>query len=488
MKNAPTKLSAADRSFFDSVTKSAFTNPFAEERILADRQALGLEQEASFAEVLGRLLTELKNRVAALAQDGRAICRRYTDADRDRVMTGVLFLVFHENVARLDALIQEQIDAGDESCTAPFTGDLFDTLLQYGLTREEAAQYVAIFYQLRRAFFFITHSLTGGSLCMKQLRKKLWDNIFTHDMHWYAHSFWHRMEDFSTLLLGATGTGKGAAAFALGRSGFIPFIPEKRRFAESFTRAFVPINLSQFPEPLIESELFGHRKGAFTGAVERHDGVFARCSPHGAIFLDEIGDVAEPIQIKLLQVLQQRTFSPVGSHETLRFEGRVIAATNKSLDRLRRAGTFRDDFYYRLCSDLIEVPSLSQRIQEMPSELETLVANILHRMSGESHSALIDAVLSALERGVGRDYTWPGNVRELEQAVRRILLTGAYTGDSSSDSAGEDIVGALERGDLTVKALTSAYCRQLFARHRSYEEVAKRTGLDWRTVKKYIEA
>jgi transcriptional regulator of acetoin/glycerol metabolism len=163
----------------------------------------------------------------------------------------------------------------------------------------------------------------------------------------------------------------------------------------------------------------------------------------------------------------------------------VIAATHKPLDRLRRAGTFRDDFYYRLCSDLIEVPSLSRRIQEVPSELETLVSHILRRLSGEDHGTLADAVLSALERGVGRGYAWPGNVRELEQAVRRILLTGAYAGDAADDGADDDLAGALARGDLTVKALTAVYCRSLFARYGRYEEVAKRTGLDWRTVKKY---
>src|SRR5256885_4529537 len=143
------------------------------------------------------------------------------------------------------------------------------------------------------------------------------------------------MEEFSTLLLGETGTGKGTAAAAIGRSGFIPYDDKQHRFAESFTRSFVALNLSQHPETLIESELFGHRKGAFTGAVEAHEGIFARCSPHGAIFLDEIGDVSTPVQIKLLQVVEDRTFSPVGSHERQRFRGRVISATHKPLHELR---------------------------------------------------------------------------------------------------------------------------------------------------------
>ena len=480
-------LASEDRAFFDRVRASAFTNPFGDERALADRRALGVADEAGFDDVLARLLAELEKRLAALAPEGRADLSRFADDDRDRVATAVLFRVFHAHTAALDDLIREQ-EAADAPCAAPAAASVFSDLLAFGLPRTEAAQDVAIFYQLRRAFHFIRDGLVGDGPSMKQLRKRLWDNIFTHDAREYVRSLWNRMEDFSTLLLGATGTGKGAAAAALGRSGFIPFDPATGRFAESFTRAFVPINLSQFPESLIESELFGHRKGAFTGAVERHEGVFARCSPHGAIFLDEIGDVAEPVQIKLLQVLQQRTFSPVGGHEVLRFEGRVIAATNKPLDRLRRDGAFRDDFYYRLCSDVIEVPSLGLRLQEAPSELEALVAHILRRMRVADHAALAGRVLDALDRGVGRDYAWPGNVRELEQAVRRILLTGAYAGDApAAGGDGPDgLADALARGDLTARELTAAYCRLLFTRHRSYGEVARRTGLDWRTVKKHL--
>ena len=481
-------LAPEDRAFFDRVRASAFTNPFGDERALADRRALGMAGEAHFDDVLARLLAELDKRLAALAPERRLDVSRFADDDRDRMAAAVLFRVFHAHTAALDDLIREQAATGDAPCPAPAAASVFAELQASGLPRVEAAQNVAIFYQLRRAFHFIRSGLVGDGPSMKQLRKRLWDNIFTHDAREYVRSLWNRMEDFSTLLLGATGTGKGAAAAALGRSGFIPFDPATGRFAESFTRAFVPINLSQFPESLIESELFGHRKGAFTGAVERHEGVFARCSPHGAIFLDEIGDVSEPVQIKLLQVLQQRTFSPVGGHEVLRFEGRVIAATNKPLDRLRREGAFRDDFYYRLCSDVIEVPPLGLRLQEAPSELEALVAHILGRLRVAAPASLAGRVMDALGRGVGRDYAWPGNVRELEQAVRRILLTGAYAGDASAacGDVGDGLAAMIARGDLTVRELTAAYCRLLFDRHRSYEEVARRTGLDWRTVKKHL--
>jgi len=324
---------------------------------------------------------------------------------------------------------------------------------------------------------------------MKSFRLHLWNNVFTHDIRWYDRYLWNRMEDFSTLLLGETGTGKGTAAAAIGRSGFIPFEERKGCFAESFTRGFVSLNLSQDPETLIESELFGHKKGAFTGAMEAHQGIFARCSPHGAIFLDEIGDVSAPVQIKLLQVLQERTFSPVGSHEKLRFRGRVIAATNQPLDQLRSEKLFRDDFFYRLSSDVITVPSLRQRIQETPAELKFLVVHLVTRTIGCEAPELVALVMDSLRSSVGLHYAWPGNVRELEQAVRRILLTSRYAGDTAgvAQDLRSQLMADLDRGTLDADGLLAGYCTLLHQRHRTIEEVARRANLDRRTVKRYLD-
>jgi DNA-binding NtrC family response regulator len=404
--------------------------------------------------------------------------------------TGFLFEIYHRFAAALDELISRQIQVGDSPCPVRFATEALDLFRRRGFTEEEALRFFGIFYQLRRGFYFISKGLVGQSPCMEELRRRLWSNLFTHDVRWYDRYLWNRMEDFSTMLLGETGSGKGTAAAAIGRSGFIPYLPAKGCFAESFTRTFISLNLSQYPEALIESELFGHKKGAFTGAIEAHEGVFARCSPHGGIFLDEIGEVSIPVQIKLLQVLQERTFSPVGSRDTLRFRGRVIAATNQPLQELRERKLFRDDFFYRLCSDMITVPPLRQRLHEAPEELGLLIEQVVLRMTGESAPELVEVLRKEIQRVVSPDYLWPGNVRELEQAVRRILLTRSYAGSQPRKET--DLASRLSQGlaDGVLKAeeLLSGYCKLLYEKYGTYEEVRRRTDLDPRTVKKYLGA
>jgi DNA-binding NtrC family response regulator len=196
------------------------------------------------------------------------------------------------------------------------------------------------------------------------------------------------------------------------------------------------------------------------------------------------------VQIKLLRVLQERTFSPVGGHETARFSGRVIAATNRPLDELRAAGSFRDDFYYRLCSDVIEVPPLQRRLREDDRELDVLLAFILRRIVGDDSPEMRAMVREAIHVGLGPAYPWPGNVRELEQCVRRVLLTRRYTGDRLGPRGSREPNGD-ERflevvGDETARGLLARYCKALYARHGTYEEVARRSGLDRRTVKAWL--
>ncbi len=478
----PKRLSAADRDFCALVARTAFTNPFGDEFPELYRKIGGSATERD---------ARLKVRAAVSARLEKAALTRLDVLNgAEREMVGVVFLfdVYQRYYEPLESLVAAQIAAGDEPVPVPFASEAIVLLRSRDFSAEEAHRFFAIFFQIRRAAHFIGQGLIGRSASMKELRRHLWQNVFTHDMRAYERHLWNRMEDFSTMLLGETGTGKGAAAAAIGRSGFIPFDERKGAFAESFTRGFVSLNLSQFPETLIEAELFGHRKGAFTGAVEAHEGVFARCSPHGAIFLDEIGDVGVPVQIKLLQVLQERVFSPVGSRERVRFRGRVIAATNRPLEELRQRGLFRDDFYYRLCSDTITMPSLRERLREDPRELDDLLGSLITRMIGTPQPELVAIVRTSLAESVGRDFPWPGNVRELEQAVRRVLLKRRYEVGvrATASNRGAAFLAAVEARSLDADALLAGYCALHYAQCKNYEEVARRTGLDRRTVRKYL--
>ncbi len=483
-------LTPSEREFLSGITRVVFSNPFSDERMSADRNIINADPKASYEERTRLIIQVVLAKMGDLVKKGKGDVRKFTGNDRTLIENGCLFYVYLKFYPFFDKLIQEQVETGDTSCKVPFARDAIYEIIKRGFSDKDAVHYFATFYQMRRAFYFVRHSIVGDSPCMKELRLNLWNNVFTHDIGLYSRCLWNRMEDYSTLLLGETGTGKGIAAIAIGRSGYIPFDERKDCFAESFTRAFVSLNLSQFPEQLIESELFGHKKGAFTGASADHAGVFSRCSPHGAILLDEIGEVSIPVQIKLLQVLQERVFTPVGSYRKQRFEGRVIAATNRSVHTLRSEKIFRDDFFYRLCSDVITVPPLRIRIQEDPDELDDLIEHTMKRIVGESSPGLVIEVGETIRRQIPAGYSWPGNVRELEQCIRRILLKQSYKIDeldTNHQNTAERIIAGIKEGSLDAQEVLSGYCRILYSNLGTYGAVAAKTGLDRRTVKKYLE-
>lgn len=479
-----------DWEFFGAVARAAFANPFGERRDELDFLIAGVPKQTPSEKLLEAVIFKVGEKVAALRQTGGSDLRKWSGEERETLQAVFLFHIFHRFVDDFDRLIREQEKRGDSPCPVHFARECLHALEGFGISGTESERFFAVFYQMRRAYYFIRNGLVGGSASMKTLRKHLWDCVFTHDIRWFENRLWNRMEDFSVLLLGETGTGKGAAAAAIGRSGFIPFDSKRNCFSESFTRNFLSINLSQYSEGVLESELFGHKKGAFTGAVENHEGVFSRCAPHGVIFLDEVGDVSVPVQIKLLLVLQERVFYPVGSHEARRFSGRVVAATNRPLDLLRREGKFRDDFYYRLCSDVLVMPTLRQRLSENARELDVLLASILSRIAGDFSSKERQVVRKVLERDLGTGYPWPGNVRELEQAVKRVILTGHYHGEAPTAKGNDGMpafVEKIQRGNLEAEEMLSTYCALLYKEVGTYEEVARRTNLDRRTVKKYVD-
>ena len=486
------RLRADELRFYKVLHRVVTTNPFDPERERLDRDLLGPAWVADFHARTTAIQLRAARYAARLQADGRLDLAAFPTEERELLRYGLLYDLYVERLEDLEDLVLRQEAAPDRPCPVPFADGVLAALRQRGYDAEEARRYFALFFQIRRAFLFIDRALVGRGASMQATRRALWDNIFTGDVRRFDAVLRERMEDFSTLLLGETGTGKGAAAAAIGRSSFIPFDERRGTFAESFARAFVEVNLSQFAEGLIDAELFGHVKGAFTGAVDDAIGLFGSCSPYGAILLDEIGEIGAPLQIKLLRVLQERTFTPVGSRQPGRFEGRVIAATNRSLPSLRGPGGFRDDFYFRLSSDVIELPSLRRRLDEAPDELVELVQSVLHRMLGAEGEALVDEVHATILGDLGPAHPWPGNVRELEQCVRRILLRGHCRTTATAEPVrvldpSDPWLQAVEQGTLDAAELTAGYCARLYAARGSFAEVARATRLDRRTVRKYVD-
>jgi len=475
---------SADRAFFSLVSRAAYANPFGHERDRLDGAIA--DTSPSCPEVVARAVSRVQARLASLGtKAGKpASLAQYAEADRELLFAAVLFDAFHRFSPAFDQLIAREARREGDSTGVPFARELLQFLAARGFSAQESVRAIELFYQMRRAHSAVATRLIGGGASMRALREELWNALFTRDIRRYERFLWSRMEDFATLLTGETGSGKGEAARAIGRSGFIPFDEKRERFASPHGELYVPIHLSEFPETLLESELFGHKKGAFTGAIENHEGVLARTREHGTLFLDEIGEVSLPVQVKLLRVLQERTYSPVGGREVRRFAGRIVAATHRPLAELRAEGRMRDDFFFRLSTHTISLPSLRTRLAEHPAELPLLVTHLCARIVGEGDATLADEVRSAIERDLGAGYAFPGNVRELEQCVRRVLLTGRCAAEPAPAS---DVGADLASLDWSAERLLGHYCSALYERHHSYVEVARITGLDRRTVKKHID-
>jgi DNA-binding NtrC family response regulator len=207
----------------------------------------------------------------------------------------------------------------------------------------------------------------------------------------------------TVLLTGETGTGKGVIANLI------------HRLSKRSKNQFIILHCGAIPETLLESELFGHEKGAFTGAVQRKLGKF-QIANGGTIFLDEIGTISPSVQIKMLQVLQDKTFQRIGGTENITANVRVVAATNADLEKMCEDGSFRPDLYYRLNGFPIELPPLRERIEDIPLLVEFFI-NRLNKFNAKNIRMIAPEVLEALQ-----SYSWPGNIRELENLIERAYI------------------------------------------------------------------
>ena len=275
----------------------------------------------------------------------------------------------------------------------------------------------------------------------------------------------------SVLLLGESGTGKEVAAQAL------------HRWSPRSAGPFVAINCASLGENLLESELFGHEKGAFTGATAQRRGR-VELAEGGTLFLDEIGELRPELQAKLLRVLQERTFERVGGSRTIDADVRWVAATNRDLGEAMRAGQFREDLYHRLAVFPIQLPPLRERLDALPALVDGLLARIGPRV-GRAGLHLADGALERL-----RGYRWPGNVRELSNALERAAILAG----GSAIGAAHLVLGipgfSQPVGDAVtlVEAEAEAVRRALAAEGGNRKRSAERLGISERSLYDKLKA
>ncbi len=488
-----TFLSSRERSFLEAVTGLAYSNPFLPERTRFERGALGADYVESadvwslavddpeqprvnvwrIAERLEPLAEQLRQRLSEGASRSEHDLALYQDAilqllyQRFYSKGGTDPLVRSRSPGRLD---YPEFRAGWRH--------FFEIGVRFPV-EQEPRHVFACFHQIQRAFNHVFRDIIGGSLPAARLRASIWQSIFTHDMRRYQRTLYARMGEFATLITGPSGTGKELAARAIARSCYLPFDERTLRFQGEQAELFYPINISALSPTLVESELFGHRRGSFTGAVADRKGWLETCPEWGSVFLDELGDLDPSIQVKLLRVIETRTFHPVGGTASRQFRGKLIAATNRDLAARTAKGEFREDLYYRLCSDQIVTPSLAEQAAESPQVLEELIVYMARRVAGAEAEELARDVSRWIEKNLGRNYAWPGNYRELEQCVKNVLIRQDYR------PLGAPAAGAPEH--ITADQLISRYCTLVYRQTGSYEETARRVGLDRRTVKSKVD-
>jgi DNA-binding NtrC family response regulator len=506
----------SERAFAEAMSALAYCNPFLPERLEWERKALGprfVEAPRSFGRQLIWELDHVNPNVAALSKKIATLVGKLRQRLAQGVDAAEPDLVLYQDLA-LSRLyrrhlpeINRLINGAQSTSTASQTITVWDSFLEgfNDLLKlpgrrfpndHHPAMVFASFFQMRRAYYNICHNIFGTSLPAAKLRGDVWWSVFTHDMRRYFRCLYGSMSDVATLITGPSGTGKELVAKAIGGSQYIPFNPKSKGFVSDFTTGFHPVNLSALAPTLIESELFGHVQGAFTGATKHHQGRLAACNEFGTVFLDEIGELDAGIQVKLLRLLQDRKFQRLGETRDINFRGKIVSATNRDLAAEMRAGRFRTDLYYRLCADKIATPSLREQLAHTPSDLHDLILFIARqriKLSEEEATRLSGEVETWINGcpDLGRSYPWPGNVRELEQCVRNVMIRKQYQPvQSQATDINNDpyraLADATENGTLTAEEVLQRYYSLVYAKTGSYAGAARELKVDRRTIQRKI--
>lgn len=384
------------------------------ERLLADKHDVttASDGEEAIAKILAGTFDLVVSDLRMPGAGGLDVLRAVKQASP---RTEVILMTAY---ATVENAVEAMKEGAYDYLTKPFDPDeavvKMERAIELGQLRERADQLAKL---VRERFSF--EQMIGKSAAMQQLFSLLEK----------AAQF-----ELTVLITGPSGTGKELAARA------VHFASPRR------DKAFVAVNCGAFPAELIESELFGHVKGAFTGATSDKRGLFEEASG-GTLFLDEVGDLPLPLQVKLNRALQEREFRRVGDTRARKVDARIVAATNVDLKALMAEGRFREDLFYRLQVFPIRLPALKER----PEDVVLLAAHFLERArkrSGRGPTGFLPEALKALSR-----YAWPGNVRELENAIERAAAVASGSEIGVDDLSPEIVHGDATTGDDTLASL-----------------------------------
>lgn len=368
-----------------------------------------IEDEAAIRRVLGKILAEESDTyIVEEAEDGQTGFEKIKNDDYDLVLCDIKMPKM-DGVEVLEAV--KKIKPEVPVVMISGHGDLETAI---NTMRLGAFDYISKPPDLNRLLNTVRNALDRKVLVVenKMLKKKVSKN---YEMVGSSDAINHIKEiiekvaptDARVLITGPNGTGKEVVAH---------WLHEK---SERFAAPFIEVNCAAIPSELIESELFGHVKGAFTSAVKDRAGKF-EAADKGTIFLDEIGDMSLPAQAKVLRALQENMIQRVGAEKDIRVDVRVIAATNKDLKKEIAEGRFREDLYHRLAVILIKVPALNDRRDDIP----TLINHFADKIAAEQGSAtkkFADEAVKLLQ-----EYDWTGNIRELRNVVERLIILGGH--------------------------------------------------------------
>jgi transcriptional regulator with AAA-type ATPase domain len=427
-----------------------------------------------------------------------------TDHELTVYRGAALYRLFDEYGAELQRLIDE--DGVDVPFHDAFLAR-YRSLFRHrgmGLSVPEPSHLLALFYQARRAWYFASTKILGGSKSARAARLAIWRANLARDACAYAGGLYRVMDEIPVLITGETGTGKELAAECVAWSRYIPFDAGARRFVRRPREDYHRRNFCEVPDELVESALFGHKRGSFTGATADSPGFFGLPRANGSLLLDEVGEIPRHVQAKLLRPIQNREYTPVGDNHPREIQGRLMFATHRDLEIMCREDTFRPDLLERMNGAHVHMPSLGQILAEAPGELRTYVRAFVGKRIDppEQAEAWTETVVASIH-AQRPHHPWRRNLRELQHYTERCLLgdadplapAPATTTPASPPAAtttpppSSEILGRRAKaGEVTLDEVARAYVTCMYAlTGENASETARRAKIDRKKVSRLLD-